>query len=255
MSDWRGVLKGGHNLYGYRVGILMIEGRFPRPPGAIGNASTFSFPVLHHVVKGFSGARTVRDLSAMDPDTSAFQTEIRPWIDGAKYLQDQGCWAITTSCGYAALFQRHLTEAIDVPVFASSLLLVPMIAQMLKRAQFVGIITAEAASLSERHFSEVGVDTRRVKVLGMDGCAEFAATAWNDVPALDFHRAKAEAVDVARRLVQPGSNIGALLLECSLLPPYAAEIQRAINLPVFDFTHLVTMVHDACARTDFSGLL
>jgi hypothetical protein len=33
-------LPGGRNLYGYAIGILMIEGRFPRPPGAIGNATT-----------------------------------------------------------------------------------------------------------------------------------------------------------------------------------------------------------------------
>jgi Asp/Glu/hydantoin racemase len=233
----------------------MIEGRFPRPPGAIGNASTFPFPVLHHVVKGFSGRRTVRDLGTLDPDSHQFQAEIRPWTDGAKYLQDQGCRAITTSCGYAALFQKHLTEAVDIPVFASSLLLVPLITRMLKRAQFVGIITAEVASLSERHLLAADIDTKRVKVLGMDGCAEFAATAWDDVPALDFDRARAETVDVARRLVQSGSDIGAILLECSLLPPYATDIQRAINVPVFDFTHLVNMVHNACARTDFSGLL
>lgn len=68
-----GLLKGGHNLYGHRIGILMIEGRFPRPAGAIGNASSFPFPVMHHVVKGFSGNRTVRDLAALNPESDEFR--------------------------------------------------------------------------------------------------------------------------------------------------------------------------------------
>src|SRR6185295_1652002 len=118
-------LTGGRNLYGYAVGILMIEGLFPRPPGAIGNATTFPFPVMHHVVRGASGVHTVRELGAMDPDSDAFLAAIRPWLDGARFLAAQGCRAITTSCGFAALFQRHMAAAVDVPVFASSLMLVP----------------------------------------------------------------------------------------------------------------------------------
>lgn len=89
----------------------------------------------------------------------------------------------------------------------------------------------------------------------MDDCPEFAATAWDDRTTLDFGRVNNEVVTVARRLVHEAADTGALLLECSLLPPYAAAVQAAIGLPVFDFTHLVSLVHHACARTPFSGLL
>ncbi|MGF7159617.1 hypothetical protein FHS85_001236 [Rhodoligotrophos appendicifer] len=249
----RRVLRGGHNIYGHAIGILVIEGSFPRPPGAIGNAASFPFPVIHHVVKGFSGSRTVRDLGAMDPGSSAFQEAIAPWLDGARLLEAQGCRAVTTSCGFAALFQRHLTEAVDVPVFASSLMLAPMISRMLKPSKRLGIITAEARSLTQAHLDGAGI-TQPVAIIGMEGCAEFAATAWDDRPSLDFDLAEAETVDVACRLLAEHPDVGALLLECSLLPPYAAAIQARIGLPVFDFTHLVTMVHDACARQSFRGL-
>lgn len=251
----RQVLKGGRNLYGFAIGILMIEGRFPRPPGAIGNASTFPFPVLHHVVPGFSGRRTVRDLGALDPASPAFEDAIRPWLDGARLLVRQGCRGITTSCGFAALFQRHLAAAVEVPVFASSLLLAPLIASMLKPGRRVGVVTAEAGSLTPAHLAGAGVDPGAIAVAGMDGCAEFARTAWDDAETLDFERAEAEAVEVARRLTGRNPDVGAILLECSLLPPYAAAIQAATGLPVFDFTHLVTMAHDACARRPFAGLL
>lgn len=59
----------------------MIEGCFPRPPGAIGNASSFSFRVMHHVVKGCSGNRTVRDLAALDPESNEFRKAIESWVN------------------------------------------------------------------------------------------------------------------------------------------------------------------------------
>lgn len=254
-APYAGMLTGGKNLYGYAIGILMIEGRFPRPPGAIGNATTFPFPVMHHVVRGASGTHTVRALPAMDPDSAAFADAIRPWTEGAKFLADQGCRAITTSCGFAALFQRHLAQAVDVPVFASSLMLAPLIASMLKPGRLVGIVTAEASSLTPAHLAGAGVAPSSIAVIGMEGCREFEATAWDDRQSLDFAQAERETVDVAVRLTQREPKVGAILLECSLLPPYAAAVQAATRLPVFDFTSLVTMVHDACARRAFAGVM
>lgn len=250
-----GPLIGGRNLYGYAVGILMIEGMFPRPPGAIGNATTFPFPVMHHVVRGASGVHTVRELARLDPDSDAFAKAIRSWTDGARFLAAQGCRAITTSCGFAALFQRHLAAAVDVPVFASSLMLVPLIARMLKPGRLVGVVTADAHTLSAAHLSGVGADPASIAVAGMGGCPEFEATSWRDQQTLDAAKLEAETVGVAKALIEREASIGAILLECSLLPPYAAAVQSATRLPVFDFTHLVTLVHSACAREPFSGLV
>ncbi|QOG21096.1 aspartate/glutamate racemase family protein [Bradyrhizobium sp. SEMIA] len=250
-----GSLKGGQNVYGHRIGILMIETHIPRPPGAIGNASSFAFPVLHHVVKGTSGNGTVRDLGALDAESTEFRQAIEPWIDGARYLEHQGCHAITTSCGFSVLFQHHLLEAVSIPVFSSSLMLIPFIVATLQRERRVGVITADAASLSARHLLAAHIDPKRIHVVGMDGCPEFAATAWDNKTTLDFHRIRNEVVTVAKRLVDEAPDTGALLLECALLPPYAAAIQAEIDLPVFDFTHLVSLVHNACARNTFSGLI
>jgi hypothetical protein len=249
-----GRLVGGRNLYGYTIGILMIEGRFPRPPGAIGNATTFPFPIMHQVVPGASGVHTVRTLSRMDPDSAEFAEAIRPWTDGAKSLERQGCRAITTSCGFAALFQRHLAAAVDVPVFASSLMLVPLIARMMKPGRLVGVVTADARNMTAAHFAGAGADPSSVAVIGMEEFPEFAATAWDDQPWLDYRKMEAETVEAARRLVEREPAVGAVLLECSLLPPYGAAVQAAIGLPVFDFTHLVSMVHSACARQPFAGI-
>ncbi len=46
-------------IYGAPFGILMLEARFPRIPGDMGNAATWPFPVLYRVVKGATPERVV----------------------------------------------------------------------------------------------------------------------------------------------------------------------------------------------------
>jgi len=246
------VLQGGANIYGHRIGILMIEGRFPRPPGAIGNSLSFNFPVLHHIVPGGTGEVVVRQVSRLSPSSKQLQQVMAPWIAGAKELERQGCRAITTSCGFAILFQEQLAAAVSVPVWSSSLLLAPFISSGLTRGKKLGIITAEASAITPSHFTAAGINPERCAVIGMEGCSEFAATTWNDQPFMDISKVEDEAVSVAQRLVSECDDLGAILLECSLLPPYAAAIQKATNLPVFDFTHLIKLMHDAMLREPFS---
>ena len=45
------IARGGKALYGAPLGILMLEARFPRIPGDMGNATTWPFPVLYRVVQ------------------------------------------------------------------------------------------------------------------------------------------------------------------------------------------------------------
>ena len=53
-------VRGGQNIFGFSVGILMLDTHFPRIPGDMGNAATFDFPVLYHRVRGASPDRVVR---------------------------------------------------------------------------------------------------------------------------------------------------------------------------------------------------
>ena len=238
---------GTTNLYGYTIGMLMIEGHFPRLPGALGNATTFGFPVLHHVVAGATGDRVVRQASD--------EGMVAPWIEGARALEAAGVRAITTSCGFTAMFQRELTQAVDVPVFASSLLLAPLMARMLKPGHRVGVLTADARHLTRRHFDGAGVDPAGIVVAGLEGCPEFDEVVFHDRHDLDVGRLEAEVVSVATALVTRHPDVRALLLECSLLPPFAHAVQAATRLPVFDYTTLVEMVHASLVRRPFAGLV
>lgn len=249
------IVHGRRNIYGYAIGILMIEGYFPRPPGAVGNATTFAFPVLHRVVKGATGDATVHALAAHPPGSPAFRNAIAPWLDAARALEAEGVRAITSSCGFTALFQKELADAVDVPVFATSLLLVPMIARTLGRGRKVGIVTADGGSLTTRHLTGAGIDPGRVAWIGLENSGVFCEMAYEDRHDLSLEAMGAAVGDAVRTLLAREPAIGALLLECSLLPPYAARVQAEFGLPVFDFTTMINMVHAALVRVPFAGYL
>ena len=70
----------------------------------------------------------------------------------------------------------------------------------------------------------------------------------------DYDRLEAEVVASAMQLVTRCPDVGAILLECSDLPPFAAAIQRAVRLPVFDFITMINWVYQAVAQQEYEGL-
>jgi len=233
-------VKGGPNIFGFSVGILMLDTRFPRIPGDMGNASTFPFPVLYHRVRGASPDRVVRQ----------GQQELLPaFIEGARALEREGVRAVTTNCGFLAKFQSEVAASVSIPVFTSSLMLVPLVHRMLPPKKAVGIMTVDASSLRPEHYTGAGISKDIPTVVaGMETEKEFTRVMLEDQPELDVEAARQEHLAVARRLVESHPEIGALVLECTNMPPYRADIQSATGLPVFDITTLVRMVHDAVSQ-------
>src|SRR5438094_10391853 len=232
-----GRVGGGFNQYGFTVGILMLDTRFPRIPGDMGNATTFPFPVRYHRVQGANPDLVVR---------RGAEGLLPAFVDGARQLEREGVGAVTTNCGFLVKFQRELAAAVTVPVFTSSLLLVPLVHQMLPRGRRVGIMTVSAATLGPEHLEGAGIGNDiPIAVAGMETEKEFTRVLLGDEPVLDVDLAREEHVRVARRLVAEHPDIGALVLECTNMPPYTADIQHETGRPVFDIVSLVTMVHDA----------
>jgi Asp/Glu/hydantoin racemase len=230
-------VKGGQNTFGFSVGILMLDTQFPRIPGDMGNAATFDFPVLYHRVRGASPDRVVRH----------GQRELLPaFIEGARTLESEGVRAVTTNCGFLAKFQAEVAASVSIPVFTSSLMLVPLVHRMLPPGRAVGIMTVDASSLRPEHFTGAGItkDVRTV-VAGMETEKEFTRVLLDDQLELDVEAARQEHLTVARRMLEAHPEIGAIVLECTNMPPYRADIQAATGVPVFDITALVRMVHDA----------
>lgn len=231
--------------YGESIGILILDAAYPCIPGNVGNASTFPFPVRYKVVKEASIERLLKQKDI---------TLLEPFIDAAIELQEEGVKAITGACGFMALFQREVSDAVDVPVFLSSLLQIPFIYQIKK--QKIGIITADSKSLTPEHFISVGVN-KEIPLLigGMEDQKEFREAILEEKGTLDSDLIEREVVGVAKKLITENPDIGALVLECSDLPPYAHAIQKEVNLPIFDFTTMIQYVHTALVRKEFQGFM
>src|SRR5437763_6126190 len=122
-SDPSRIAHGGKPLYGARVGILMLETRFPRIPGDMGNSLTWPFPVLYKVVPGAAPRRVVFDRA---------QGLLDAFLAAAAKLVRLGADGITTTCGFLSLYQSEIAAHVGVPVEASSLMQMPLIEPVLQ---------------------------------------------------------------------------------------------------------------------------
>jgi hypothetical protein len=206
------------------LGVLMLQTRFPRPPGDIGHAATFAFAVRRRVVAGATPERIVRGR-----DRSA----LVPFIEAGRALVAEGALAITTSCGFLALWQRELQAALPVPVWTSALLQLADL-QPLR----CGVITIEAASLTPAHFVAVGADPS-TPVEGITPGSLLHCTLLQDLDTLDIDDARAQVLAAGQRLRARHPGLQALVLECTNLPPYAPALRQATGLPVHDITTLL----------------
>ena len=204
------------------LGVLMLDTRFPRVPGDIGNPATFDFPVRYKIVQGASPQRVVRE-----PDAALLQ----PFIDAGLALAAEGASAITTSCGFLVLFQQELQAALPVPVWTSSLLHLPCL-------EHAGVVTIDAASLGADHLraAGAGADT---PVEGVTPGSAFQQSLLRDLPTLDAHDALLQVVGAAQRLLARHPTLTDIVLECSNMPPYADAVRRATGLRVHDITTLI----------------
>jgi hypothetical protein len=66
---------------------------------------------------------------------------------------------------------------------------------------------------------------------------------------------EAEVIATGRHIVSRDDAVRAFLLECSLLPPYAAALQEIVQLPVFDYITMINHVFSAVIQRPYGGYL
>lgn len=241
------LMQGGKNICGIPIGVLCLESHFPKPPGHIKCPSSFAFPMAYKVIKGVTVKRLLAEPSAAQRDL---------FVAAALELQAEGVAAITGSCGFLALFQQELAAAVSVPVFASSLLQVPLVRRMIRPDQKVGVLTAHRLSLTTDHLRAVGVDPASIHIAGMEGQPEFTDVILEGRRhSMDFDKLQFEVLAQAQALASAQPDLGALVLECTDMPPFAHRIQQQTGLPVFDLSTLTNMVAEAVNRQPYHGIM
>lgn len=236
----------GQNIAGFPIGILYIDDVwYPMMPGNVVNGYTFDFPVRLMAVDGLEIPRLFRAEDSVLDDL----------IKAGKKLEREGVRAISAACGFFGNYQKQLAEVLDVPVALSSLVQIPWIASVIKPSAKIGVLTADQSSLTEKLLRNCGVtnfdqliirDLRNAKEFSciLEGRGEF-----------DNGKVREEVVEAAKSIVDENDNVGAILLECSDMPPYAAYVQSAVKLPVFDFTTLIRWLNNSVTQKPYYGFI
>lgn len=211
-------------------------------PGCAACDQTYPFFVKRLVVPG----------ATVEMMTSGSESLLGPVLDTARELEQSGVDAIVGDCGFMALYQKPLQKSVAVPVFTSSLLLVPMVASIIAEKQRVGILTFRADTLGEAIFQSAGWSSHEIPVL-VAGVEDQSAWQLLRTPEHPFHGADLEQqlLDVCRRLGRDHPDLGALVLECTVMPPFAYKIQTEIDVPIFDITMMASLLATSFSRNPF----
>lgn len=204
-----------------KLGILMLDTQFPRIVGDVGNPASFAFGVRYHSVKGATPAAIV------EGDQTPF---VDAFIAAGRALLAEGCTGIATTCGFLSLRRQQFADALGVPVAASALEQLGLVNANLPGNRRAGVLTISAHSLSADHLRLAGAPAD-TPVEGMEG-THFADAILQNRPDLDVDRARSEMVARAVAFARSRPDLGALVLECTNMPPYADDISAATGLPV-----------------------
>lgn len=237
------IAKGGKSIYGARLGILMLEAQFPRIFGDMGNANTWPFPVHYKVVKDATPEKVVRQ---------GAEGLLPKFIQSAQELVEEGVDGITTNCGFLSLFQSQLQQAVSVPVMTSSLMQVEMVNKILPEGKRAGILTISASTLTLAHLAAANVP-ENTPIGTTEGGGEFTQAILNNAMTLDVQMARKDNVQAAALLAKQNKDLGAIVLECTNMSPYAFDISQETGLPVFSIYEFATWFHAGLSPRKFDN--
>ncbi len=208
-------------------------------PGNSTNPLTYPFPVLFKRVAGANYHSVL-----VCPDDRL----VAAMVQAAQWMISQGVKAIITSCGFNAIFQKELADALTVPVYTSALLQIPFIRASLGRQKLL-VITASKQDLKPKHFQAVGVmNMAGIEISGMEVMPEWSKISRCPNESLAMEKIENEVVTLATNALQKHPDIGAILLECTDLPPFADAVRKAFHLPVYDLLTMLALIHKSFAH-------
>ena len=236
------IARGGKTVYGGTVGICMLDTRFPRIPGDIANARTWNVPVLYRVVPRSTPRQAVYEKGEKILDG---------FIEAAKELVKMGADGITTNCGFLCLFQEKMAEAVQVPVATSSLMQVPLVQKLLPKNKKVGILTIHKPSLTNDHLNAAGIplDTQ---IIGTENGKEFTRAILEDEMEMNIDDAREDHIEAARKLIKENPNVGAIVMECTNMSPFAAYVRKDLCIPVFNIYTFIEWFQSGLLPARFS---
>ena len=242
-----------HKCYGMGLGIMLLDDAYPAFPGDVRNASAFPYPIHYEICEGVD----IKQLLYQEDKSPCLE----PILKTAKKIESMGCKALAAECGYFAYFQKDVAGYVDIPVFMSSLLQVPFIQQTIGPKKSVGILCAKKGVMTDTHLENVGIDLNsNFFVCGAQD--EYTNTQFDslwdpfvrpDVPEAYYDKAEKEIIAACIDMKHKHPEMGAIMLECTGMQPFARAIQREVDLPVFSWSTLMDYAYSIIAHRDFYG--
>jgi Asp/Glu/hydantoin racemase len=214
----------------FTIGVLMIDSLSLKIPGSMASDATFPLPMRRRRVSG-AGAREV--LRGGYGTRDAF-------VAAARELEAAGVGLITTNCGFLVKFQRDIAAAVTVPVVASPLLLAPLLGRFLPAGRRLGILTYDSRDLADDVLGAAGIDRQSVAIAGVEDCPAWQIL-WEYDGEPDLPVMERELLDLGRSLQRANPDLGAILLECAAMPPFAGVLREALGLPIYDIRNAVDL--------------
>lgn len=212
--------------------MLMLESRFPRFKGDIGHPETFDPPALLETICNATPKRVVEDQAT---------GLVNSFANAAIKLEQAGANLITTSCGFLVLHQKILEAAVTVPLVSSALLAVPVAAEQLSQKGLrPAILTILTENLTEAHLQASGsrLDT---PIGAPDPKGHFCTQILGNHETMDKDAARQDVITAATNLMNKHTDIGALVLECTNMPPYASDLARLFKIPILSLPGLLPL--------------
>lgn len=243
----------GRYLSGAGLGVILVDEIYPAFPGDVRNPSACSYPIQYEIAEGVTIQKLVREGNK--------EKMLPSIVQAAKKLERMGCKAVLAECGYFAYFQKEVAAALRIPVFMSSLLQIPWAQAVIGSDQLVGVLCASKVFMEEKHLESVGVKIGSNYVIRGardDGHCPELGLLWDvrtrvGVPRCHFEQAEKEFMERALSFYEEYPNMGAMVFECTGFPPFARDVQRIINIPIYSWSTLMDFAYSTVAHKDFYG--
>eukprot|EP00746_Dinoflagellata_sp_MGD_P142024 gnl/MRDRNA2_/MRDRNA2_75035_c0_seq1.p1 gnl/MRDRNA2_/MRDRNA2_75035_c0~~gnl/MRDRNA2_/MRDRNA2_75035_c0_seq1.p1 ORF type:complete len:794 (+),score=156.32 gnl/MRDRNA2_/MRDRNA2_75035_c0_seq1:152-2533(+) len=211
------------------LGVVRLDYNYPPAPGDIDCPASFGYDVYYRCVPGLTFETC--QAGKMTPEVQA------EFVEAIQYLEAKGVKCITGDCGFMMWFQALARQHTHKPVLMSSLAQLPAITAAFGPEEHIAILTANGEHLKPMRNlirDECGVDPDefRFVMVGLEDVPGFDAVARGE--KVDVEAVTPFIVEKVQKMLKEHTNIRAILMECTELPPYSDAVRHATGLPVFD---------------------
>jgi hypothetical protein len=141
---------------------------------------------------------------------------------------------------------------VPIPIATSALIQIPTLRALLPASKAIGVLTYDGARLGEKHLFALGIDPATVHIRGCAANGHLRHVI-QDGEEYNAMMMEAELVSEASELIKQYPLIGALVLECTQMPPYAKAIQERTGLPVYDVYTMGMWFYSGLSRSQPEG--